>query len=146
MVFSLVTHKTNDMKLKELLDDLQRQIEINPQRAEDEVVIAVKKSGGYAGVKPHVPITGTFAGFDWNRGLFFLNPENDLQQIEKEPWTEETEKKAQKLLKKLRAEPLAKEREEFGRMLFRHIDSFTPEERKRYEELKELLRKPLKPK
>lgn len=54
-------------------------------------------------------------------------------------WTEDQENRAQKLLAKLRAEPLAKEREEFGRMLMRHIDSFSPEERKRYEELKKIL-------
>lgn len=55
-------------------------------------------------------------------------------------WTPEKEKAAEKLLAKLRAMPLAKEREEFGRMLFRHIDSFTPEERSRYEELKVILK------
>lgn len=55
-------------------------------------------------------------------------------------WTREQEKAAEKLLARLRAEPLAKEREEFGKMLMRHIDSFTAEERKRYDELKEILR------
>ena len=50
------------------------------------------------------------------------------------------EKAAEKLLARLRQQPLAKEREEFGMMLMRHIDSFTPEERKRYEELKAILR------
>jgi len=53
----------------------------------------------------------------------------------------EQENKLNKLLERLRAEPLAKEREEFGRMLMRHIDSFTTEERKRYEELKDILHK-----
>ena len=56
-------------------------------------------------------------------------------------WTPEQEKAAEKLLARLRAEPLAKEREEFGRMLMRHIDSFTPKERKRYDELKAILHK-----
>ena len=55
-------------------------------------------------------------------------------------WTPEKEEKAKNLLARLRKEPLAKEREEFGRMLFRHIDSYTPEERARYEELKTILR------
>jgi hypothetical protein len=54
-------------------------------------------------------------------------------------WTPEQEKAAEKLLARLRAEPLAKEREEFGKMLMRHIDSYTPEERKRYDELKEFM-------
>ena len=49
-----------------------------------------------------------------------------------------------KLLERLRSEPLAKEREEYGKMLFRHIDSFTTEERKRYDELKEILHQPNK--
>ena len=55
-------------------------------------------------------------------------------------WTPEQEKAAEKLLAKLRQQPLAKEREEFGKMLFRHIDSYTPEERKRYDELKAILK------
>lgn len=54
-------------------------------------------------------------------------------------WTPEKEKAAERLLAKLRAEPLAKEREEFGTMLMRHIDSFTPKERARYDELKKIL-------
>lgn len=55
-------------------------------------------------------------------------------------WTPEQEKAAEKLLARLRTQPLAKEREEFGKMLMRHIDSYTPEERKRYNELKAILR------
>ena len=55
-------------------------------------------------------------------------------------WTPEKETAAQRLLAKLEAQPLAKERQEFGQMLFRHIDSFTPEERARYDELKEILK------
>ena len=55
-------------------------------------------------------------------------------------WTPEQEKAAEKLLAKLRQQSLAKEREEFGKMLFRHIDSYTPEERKRYDELKAILK------
>lgn len=53
--------------------------------------------------------------------------------------TTKQENGVEKLLAKLRAQPLAKEREEFGKMLFRHIDSFTTEERKRYDKLKKLL-------
>ncbi len=55
-------------------------------------------------------------------------------------WTPEQEIAAEKLLKHLREQPLAKEREELGRMLFRHIDSFSKEERERYEELKRILK------
>ena len=54
-------------------------------------------------------------------------------------WTIEQEKAAEKLLARLREQPLAKEREEFGKMLFMHIDSFSVEERNRYVFLKELL-------
>ena len=56
-------------------------------------------------------------------------------------WTPEQENAAGKLLARLRAEPLAKEREEFGKMLMRHIDDLTPAERKRYNELKAILHK-----
>jgi hypothetical protein len=59
--------------------------------------------------------------------------------MQKSEWTPEKEKAAEKLLARLRQLPHAKEREEFGRMLFRHIDSFTPTERKRYDELKSIL-------
>jgi hypothetical protein len=55
-------------------------------------------------------------------------------------WTPEQENEAEKLLARLRAKKLAKEREEFGKMLMRHIDSYTPEERRRYDELKVILR------
>jgi hypothetical protein len=55
-------------------------------------------------------------------------------------WTSDQKNAADRLLARLRAEPLAKEREEFGRMLMRHVDSFTPDEMKRYNELKEILR------
>jgi hypothetical protein len=54
-------------------------------------------------------------------------------------WTSEQEKAVEKLLARLRAEPLTNEREEFGKMLMRHIDSYTPIERKRYDELKAIL-------
>ena len=60
--------------------------------------------------------------------------------MDNEKWTPEQEAAAEKLLKRLRAMPLAKEREEFGRMLFKHIDDFTPEELKRYNELREILK------
>jgi hypothetical protein len=55
-------------------------------------------------------------------------------------WTEEQEKGAQRLLAKLRAQPLAKEREELGTMLMKHINDLTPKERERYEELKVILK------
>jgi hypothetical protein len=55
-------------------------------------------------------------------------------------WTPEQENAAQKLLERLKKEPFFEEQQEFGRLLMKHIDSFTPEERKRYEELKLILK------
>ena len=55
-------------------------------------------------------------------------------------WTPENENAAIRLLERLRAQPLAKEREEFGRFLMRHIDSLSVTERKRYDELLEILK------
>lgn len=55
-------------------------------------------------------------------------------------WSPEQEKAAEKLLERLKQDPLYDIRQEFGMMLFRHIDSFSPEERSRYEELKNLLK------
>ena len=53
--------------------------------------------------------------------------------------TPEKEVAAEKLLDRLMKEPLAKERQEFGKMLMRDIDSFSAEELKRYLELKRIL-------
>lgn len=45
------------------------------------------------------------------------------------------------LIAKLRAkDPQFEERIEFGKLLMKHIDDFTPDERKRYDELKETLK------
>ena len=45
-----------------------------------------------------------------------------------------------KLLAKLKQDPQYELKKEFGLLLMRHIDSFTVEERKRYEGLKALLK------
>jgi hypothetical protein len=47
----------------------------------------------------------------------------------------------ERLLKRLKADPLYEQRQEFGKFLMRHIDSLTPTERKRYDELKDILLK-----
>ena len=52
-------------------------------------------------------------------------------------WNEE---QAQKLLNKLKQDPNFELMQEYGRLLMKHINSFTPEERRRYDELKELLK------
>jgi hypothetical protein len=53
---------------------------------------------------------------------------------------EELEQYRQKLIQKFKKDPKWELQQEFGRMLMRHIDSFTNEERDRYEQLKELLK------
>ena len=53
---------------------------------------------------------------------------------------EETEAYYQSLLNKFKQDPLFELRQEFGMMLFKHIDDFTPQELERYNELKELLK------
>jgi len=59
------------------------------------------------------------------------------------PSAEEIENYCQKLMSKLKqATPDWELRQEFGQMLMRHIDSFTPQERARYDELKRLLTPP----
>ncbi len=56
-----------------------------------------------------------------------------------EPTEEEIESYYIKLLAKFKQEPNYELQQEFGRLLMRHIDSFTPDERKRYDELKGIL-------
>lgn len=51
----------------------------------------------------------------------------------------EKEAGMQRLLDKFKQDPQYELKQEFGRMLMRHINSFTPEERKRYDELKTIL-------
>lgn len=58
----------------------------------------------------------------------------------KEPTPEEFEAACQRLLAKFKQDPQYELKQEFGMMLMRHIDSYTPEERERYEELKVLLK------
>jgi hypothetical protein len=55
------------------------------------------------------------------------------------PTPEQIEGYCQKLIAKFKQDPKWELQQEFGRMLMRHIDSFTEEERNRYEELKRLL-------
>jgi muramoyltetrapeptide carboxypeptidase LdcA involved in peptidoglycan recycling len=56
-------------------------------------------------------------------------------------WSDADENKTKALLQRLKnSDPLFDERVEFGKMLMRHYESFTPEEKKRYEELKSILR------
>jgi hypothetical protein len=59
---------------------------------------------------------------------------------QKEPTIEEIEAYNQKLIAKFKQDTNYELRQEFGRMLFKHIDSFTPKELERYNELKSLLK------
>jgi HKD family nuclease len=62
-----------------------------------------------------------------------------LYICEMEPTHEQINEYCQKLIAKFKQDQKWELQQEFGRMLMRHIDSFTEEERKRYEELKRLL-------
>lgn len=53
---------------------------------------------------------------------------------------EQFERYCQKLISKFKQDPKWELQQEFGRMLMRHIDSFTEEDMVRYDELKRLLR------
>jgi len=64
-----------------------------------------------------------------------LKTNNMAQQI-----AVEMEQYMQKLIEKFKQDPKWELQQEFGRMLMRNIDSFTNEERFRYEQLKELLK------
>lgn len=59
------------MKVKELIDKLQKRILENPSEAESNVVIAVIDESEI-GRAPHVGVDGILYGFDWNSGLVFL--------------------------------------------------------------------------
>jgi hypothetical protein len=49
------------------------------------------------------------------------------------------EESLEKLLEKFKQDPQYDLKQEFGKLLMRHIDSFTPAERERYEELQKIL-------
>lgn len=56
---------------------------------------------------------------------------------------EEFDKKEEamnRLLNRLKQDPLFETRKEFGLLLMKHIDHFTDQERIRYEQLKQILR------
>lgn len=56
------------------------------------------------------------------------------------PTPEQIEDYSQKLIAKLKQDPKWELQQEFGRMLMRHIDTFSDQELKRYNELKQLLK------
>ncbi len=62
--------------------------------------------------------------------------------MKKEPTEEEYEAYLEKLLNKFKQDPQYELKQELGKLLMRHIDSFSPEERKRYDELIEILKEP----
>jgi len=71
--------------------------------------------------------------------FYFETINNPMEETEPAP--EQIEAYCQKLMAKLKQEPNWELRQEFGTMLMRHINSFTEEEKNRYEELKRLLHK-----
>ena len=62
-----------------------------------------------------------------------------MEENETTPTPEQIEGYCQKLIAEFKKNPNWELRQEFGTMLMRHINSFTKEERDRYEELKRLL-------
>lgn len=60
--------------------------------------------------------------------------------MKKELTVEKYEDYCEKLLNKFKEDHLFELKQEFGMMLFKHIDDFTPQELERYNELKELLK------
>lgn len=52
-----------------------------------------------------------------------------------EPTKQQVKEYFDNLLNKLKQQPHFEQQQELGRLLMKHIDSFTPEERKRYDEL-----------
>lgn len=61
--------------------------------------------------------------------------------MEKEPTEQEKQNYYSKLLNKFKQDPQYELMQEYGKLLMKHIDSFTVEERKRYDELQQLLHK-----
>lgn len=58
-----------------------------------------------------------------------------------EPTKEEIDNYCNKLIAKFKESPTWELEQEFGRLLMIHINDFTPEQRKRYDELKKILLK-----
>lgn len=63
---------------------------------------------------------------------------------EKEPTPEQLQNYFDRLLAKFKKDPQYELKQEFGTMLMRHIDSFSESELARYNELKTLLKQPIK--
>lgn len=57
-----------------------------------------------------------------------------------EPTEVQMEAYYERLLNKFKQDPQYELKLEFGKMLMKHIDELTPAERKRYDELKEILK------
>ena len=66
-----------------------------------------------------------------------MKPENNAS-----PTPEQIEGYCQKLITEMKQSPTWELEQEFGRLLMRRIDSFSEQERERYEELKKLLDQP----
>jgi len=58
---------------------------------------------------------------------------------DRKPTQEEIEAYHTKLINKFKQDPRFELKQEFGKMLMRHIDSYNPDELKRYNELKSIL-------
>lgn len=78
--------------------------------------------------------------FNNQKFIVYLLKRKYKKYMKNKPTQEEIEDYCENLLNKFKKDPQYDLKQEFGTMLMRHIDSFTIEERKRYDELKELLK------
>lgn len=66
------------MKLSELKQWVDRQIQYQGLHEDPEVVIGIKLPYSTVGGSPFVKVKSVQMGFDWDDGKFFINPEEEL--------------------------------------------------------------------
>lgn len=92
------------MKVKELVGQLTEHIKINPDVAEHDLMILIYPSRNTIGRAPCVGVESLSMGFDWDRGVYFIHPNQKLQEKpEKSPKPRNTYKPSPKTPKKRKA-------------------------------------------
>jgi hypothetical protein len=72
------------MKLSELKDLIDRHMSIHSGRDDPEVVVRIHLPYTTVGGQSHSPVRTVQAGFDWDRGKFFVVPENELTPADRD--------------------------------------------------------------
>lgn len=72
------------MKLSELKQWVDRQIQYQGLHEDPEVVISIKLPYSTVGGSPFVKVKSVQMGFDWDDGKFFINPEEELTPSDRE--------------------------------------------------------------